>query len=122
MYFFRHQYKLINYYFFFSSKRRHTRSLCDWSSDVCSSDLAGDLLAITRIVIRGERHSVSAGAPNRQQVPRLDFAQRPIVRSEERRVGKECRSKVRPNHIKDNKHNTIIKINLLRTKIKNTIQ
>src|SRR5260221_10650290 len=25
-------------YFFFSSRRRHTRSLCDWSSDVCSSD------------------------------------------------------------------------------------
>src|SRR5437588_409285 len=25
--------------FFFSSGRRHTRSLCDWSSDVCSSDL-----------------------------------------------------------------------------------
>src|SRR5476649_418495 len=24
---------------FFSSRRRHTRSLCDWSSDVCSSDL-----------------------------------------------------------------------------------
>src|SRR5947207_725818 len=23
---------------FFSSRRRHTRSLCDWSSDVCSSD------------------------------------------------------------------------------------
>src|SRR5260221_5120611 len=29
-------------FFFFSSRRRHTRSLCDWSSDVCSSDL-GDL-------------------------------------------------------------------------------
>src|SRR5260221_4630452 len=27
--------------FFFSSRRRHTRSLCDWSSDVCSSDLEG---------------------------------------------------------------------------------
>src|SRR5436190_11979258 len=27
------------YFFFFSSRRRHTRSLCDWSSDVCSSDL-----------------------------------------------------------------------------------
>src|SRR5947207_8114807 len=27
------------YEFFFSSRRRHTRSLCDWSSDVCSSDL-----------------------------------------------------------------------------------
>src|SRR5260221_1378539 len=25
--------------FFFPSRRRHTRSLCDWSSDVCSSDL-----------------------------------------------------------------------------------
>src|SRR5215204_2571673 len=25
--------------FFFSSRRRHTRSLCAWSSDVCSSDL-----------------------------------------------------------------------------------
>src|SRR4030066_321712 len=27
--------------FFFSSRRRHTRFKCDWSSDVCSSDLAG---------------------------------------------------------------------------------
>src|SRR6266571_7909774 len=24
--------------FFFSSRRRHTRLTCDWSSDVCSSD------------------------------------------------------------------------------------
>src|SRR2546430_1684716 len=32
-------------YFFFSSRRRHTRFDCDWSSDVCSSDLklAGEL-------------------------------------------------------------------------------
>src|SRR5438034_1836652 len=29
----------IDIFFFFSSRRRHTRSLCDWSSDVCSSDL-----------------------------------------------------------------------------------
>src|SRR2546427_9525706 len=28
-------------YFFFSSRRRHTRFDCDWSSDVCSSDLVG---------------------------------------------------------------------------------
>src|SRR5882762_11121656 len=27
------------YVFFFSSRRRHTRFKCDWSSDVCSSDL-----------------------------------------------------------------------------------
>src|SRR5438034_6376177 len=30
---------LVRVFFFFSSRRRHTRSLCDWSSDVCSSDL-----------------------------------------------------------------------------------
>src|SRR6266481_8970088 len=29
--------------FFFSSRRRHTRWNCDWSSDVCSSDLIHDL-------------------------------------------------------------------------------
>src|ERR1039458_10444134 len=29
--------------FFFSSRRRHTRCLSDWSSDVCSSDLMGQL-------------------------------------------------------------------------------
>src|SRR5207247_4977384 len=31
------------YYFFFSSRRRHTRSTRDWSSDVCSSDLIGEI-------------------------------------------------------------------------------
>src|SRR5260221_698075 len=30
--------EFISVIFFFSSRRRHTRSLCDWSSDVCSSD------------------------------------------------------------------------------------
>src|SRR2546430_6228127 len=30
----------ILFFFFFSSRRRHTRFDCDWSSDVCSSDLA----------------------------------------------------------------------------------
>src|SRR6266480_4303410 len=29
-------------FFFFSSRRRHTRLTCDWSSDVCSSDLVGE--------------------------------------------------------------------------------
>src|SRR2546430_11386227 len=32
---------LICIVFFFSSRRRHTRFDCDWSSDVCSSDLVG---------------------------------------------------------------------------------
>src|SRR2546430_2564304 len=31
--------KYVLYLFFFSSRRRHTRFDCDWSSDVCSSDL-----------------------------------------------------------------------------------
>src|SRR5450631_3977217 len=31
--------RLVSGYFFFSSRRRHTRLTCDWSSDVCSSDL-----------------------------------------------------------------------------------
>src|SRR2546430_4266747 len=30
---------LLSVFFFFSSRRRHTRFDCDWSSDVCSSDL-----------------------------------------------------------------------------------
>src|SRR5256884_6925707 len=32
-------------FFFFSSRRRHTRCSRDWSSDVCSSDLVGLLFA-----------------------------------------------------------------------------
>src|SRR5256886_7094970 len=32
---------VFSYVFFFSSRRRHTRFDCDWSSDVCSSDLVG---------------------------------------------------------------------------------
>src|SRR5690242_20746222 len=32
------------FFFFFSSRRRHTRLTCDWSSDVCSSDLAHSIL------------------------------------------------------------------------------
>src|SRR5258705_6625371 len=33
-------YCTVDVFFFFSSRRRHTRCLSDWSSDVCSSDLA----------------------------------------------------------------------------------
>src|SRR4030066_268032 len=33
-------------FFFFSSKRRHTRFKCDWSSDVCSSDLAKEPISM----------------------------------------------------------------------------
>src|SRR5438046_9675478 len=37
---------LIAQYFFFSSRRRHTRLVSDWSSDVCSSDLDGVWIAL----------------------------------------------------------------------------
>src|SRR5260221_12322940 len=43
-------------FFFFSSRRRHTRSLCDWSSDVCSSDLFDpvDTLDTIRTAYQGD--------------------------------------------------------------------
>src|SRR5713226_9771890 len=40
--------------FFFSSRRRHTRWTGDWSSDVCSSDLAERLITLAR---RGDLHA-----------------------------------------------------------------
>src|SRR5690349_11597308 len=37
--------------FFFSSRRRHTRSLRDWSSDVCSSDLSAKVITSAAIIM-----------------------------------------------------------------------
>src|SRR2546430_5851384 len=52
-------------FFFFTSRRRHTRFDCDWSSDVCSSDLGGDRegVALPRVVVdqterRGESFAI----------------------------------------------------------------
>src|SRR6266480_6567928 len=47
-------------FFFFSSRRRHTRLTCDWSSDVCSSDLG----KWTRVSERGTSGSVQRGPAN----------------------------------------------------------
>src|SRR5699024_913223 len=46
----------------FSSRRRHTRSKRDWSSDVCSSDLPGLLLGLVRSVHRQALLAPSIGA------------------------------------------------------------
>src|SRR2546430_11332356 len=47
----------MNLYLFFSSRRRHTRFDCDWSSDVCSSDLGwGDLAFVGGEVKDPERN------------------------------------------------------------------
>src|SRR5206468_6016109 len=94
--------------FFFSSRRRHTRSDRDWSSDVCSSDLVPALrdwigaLPIRALIginafrfigawflviaARGELAPVFA---NRAGWGDIATA---ALRSEERRVGNECRS------------------------------
>src|SRR5947207_10101336 len=50
--------------FFFSSRRRHTSSLCDWSSDVCSSDLGVLVRVHTNQDAGGsaERHGLAARA------------------------------------------------------------
>src|SRR5262249_56502469 len=88
--------------FFFSSRRRHTRLVSDWSSDVCSSDLVGekvpnDLLQATGIT--GDRPGL--GVEHADQSDVLRVRRRPRgLRSEERRVGKEWRSRWSPYHWK----------------------
>src|SRR5256886_2706894 len=47
-------------FFFFSSRRRHTRFDCDWSSDVCSSDLSRSLLPRLTTTATSSRSSPSA--------------------------------------------------------------
>src|SRR5437868_13080147 len=73
------------YFFFFSSRRRHTRSKRDWSSDVCSSDLP----ASSR---RGECPAARFARADTTAARRLT-SRAGRRRSEERRVGKECRSR-----------------------------
>src|SRR5438105_6130996 len=89
------------YVFFFSSRRRHTRSTRDWSSDVCSSDLnrSIDRLRATAVMRRSEPIETAEDV--------RDHAPLAAERSEERRVGKECRCRWSPYHEK--KQNEMIK-------------
>src|SRR5207237_6578881 len=95
-----------------SSRRRHTRFKCDWSSDVCSSDLVAqrvDVLddehltarvhrLVVRAVVQPAQLELAAEivgellAEGRGQTRVVGFGE-PVQdgRSEERRVGKECR-------------------------------
>src|SRR5206468_6923469 len=86
--------------FFFSSRRRHTRSDRDWSSDVCSSDLKIDVvhdLERRLDVVRddnGSRTQRIAEPPDQiGDNPGGNRIKPGERRSEERRVGKECRSR-----------------------------
>src|SRR5207249_6044935 len=100
----------------FSSRRRHTRSKRDWSSDVCSSDLTKQVVAKTRsaatrtdhgggamydeivylLMASGSLHPTRRGGSPRD-VHHPGYRPRPPQsRSEERRVGKEGRSRGAP--------------------------
>src|SRR3989442_5856593 len=98
----------LSYFFFFSSRRRHTRCGRDWSSDVCSSDLcsaSADASASRRQAVRRcaaspnvlpPRPRVASSRPGATDLSGINH----LVgeRSEERRVGKECRSRWSPYH------------------------
>src|SRR5688572_32174138 len=97
-------------FFFFSSRRRHTRFDCDWSSDVCSSDLMrlAIMFSILAVVACGTLLDAQTGSRSLspdgiasvhvggkwEKTEREQFT----LRSEERRVGKECRSRWSPDH------------------------
>src|SRR5688572_32041650 len=98
-----------SFFFFFSSRRRHTRFDCDWSSDVCSSDLeVGNMLTNILMVAAGVGVSVVPASMRGIQSSLVSYlplrgaaklvAPLTVVRSEERRVGKECRSRGSPYH------------------------
>src|SRR5690606_39521910 len=96
------------FFFFFSSRRRHTRFSRDWSSDVCSSDLfvfASSTNASPYASVTNSLSSLVIGLPSDLFLgiwifPTPSFSESLIIasvssvnRSEERRVGKECRSR-----------------------------
>src|SRR5260221_6275431 len=87
--------------FFFSSRRRHTISLCDWSSDVCSSDLCPDSTSRKGGTTNDRcRDGIKFVANAKPRLPRTNPGRnhQSRQRSEERRVGKECRSRWSPYH------------------------
>src|SRR3546814_4683529 len=86
---------IVRRFFFFKQKTAYEMRISDWSSDVCSSDLDVHI-----IVIPGDVRGIAA----RDIVGRGDdrFRLGDVLRSEERRVGKECvstcRSRWSPYH------------------------
>src|SRR2546421_8227581 len=95
-------------FFFFSSRRRHTRSDRDWSSDVCSSDLrpliksaAGSYASTSESLSEPTEIQPSLVEYPPKSNPGIKAGEdkkRNSYRSEERRVGKECRSRWSPDH------------------------
>src|SRR5690606_40275416 len=85
--------------FFFSSRRRHTRFSRDWSSDVCSSDLAAGkrtgMYTSPHLVRLGERVQVDRTILSESEIMAYVDELKPVAeaRSEERRVGEEWRTR-----------------------------
>src|SRR3712207_7461217 len=94
----------------FSSRRRHTRYWRDWSSDVCSSDLEQAKPLLKFFVDKGYDIGESSALALYAVMQMANFGgeggRKFVVmvadgiqkRSEERRVGKECRSRWSPYH------------------------
>src|SRR5690606_39586465 len=87
--------------FFFSSRRRHTRFSRDWSSDVCSSDLAlvlGAGIVGVSVALHLQARGLSVALIDRGEpggetsYGNAGFIELSAIRSEERRVGKEGRA------------------------------
>src|SRR5438445_7556540 len=96
-------------FFFFSSRRRHTRYWRDWSSDVCSSDLRAVAAALghrapalvaddARAALALAERARAAGLGTVVVLTRDPADLVRELRSEERRVGKECRWRGPPDH------------------------
>src|SRR5699024_11983146 len=84
------EYHVILFFFFFSSRRRHTSSKRDWSSDVCSSDLPPWTPSEAGLESsRPASVTVSRAGP----ATSAEVISGRKTRSEERRVGKECRDR-----------------------------
>src|SRR5256886_16844348 len=77
------------FFFFFSSRRRHTRFDCDWSSDVCSSDLFGfcETPVVLEYLTRWVRLRLRAAlwrqwkTPRRRRAALLELGVRPRLAS-----------------------------------------
>src|SRR3546814_3637420 len=91
------------FFFFFKQKTAYEMRISDWSSDVCSSDLAM-LKAGWEFIGHGmHQQSLDAGSGERELIMQcLEKLRAFTGRSEERRVGKECvstcRSRWSPYH------------------------
>src|SRR5207245_4676107 len=107
-------YYILFFFFFFSSRRRHTRCYRDWSSDVCSSDLHEVTLSPSGnfFIDSYSQPDVAPVTVLRNKDGKLiltlekaDISQLKAARSEERRVGKECRSRRSRKQIKKKRKN-----------------